>query len=525
MMFGVPLSGKQSVAEGVSHPRPRFFLLVFTLVVVLLGVFVSPKNCSGQAFLEEALKKLDVDEDGEIEPEEITPLSRPFLERIARARRISIDRDNDVEDWQEAARIYFALKNGVSGRDVRPNWEPNVKGFGPDEDEAFIPEFGLAEVKYQYTQDDIDEARSTMRRCDRNDDGFLDRREVERNRWTHRNPMESDLDNDGRLSRMELIQRYARRRLLDDAADELRRKAWRTENKRDDRRRRDRDEDRRRERRWWERGGSDSWLTASLIGRFDANRNGRLEQTEAAKLGFPIGSIDIDRDGIVLREELLTYVSKLQNEARGTTIEGLPDWFSEKDADRDGQVAMVEFTQEWTQELMKEFTDYDQNADGFLTALEVTSAKSAVGGSYRNDEPIILAPRKTVISEIEVSDDFQIGDLNLQLSITHTHVSHLDAYLTGPDGKRIELFAGNGGHDDHFDKTIFDDEAGPLIVKSKPPFRGSFKPSGVSKKQPGLSHFKGKSTKGVWQLVVRGSRNERFGMLHNWSLIVKPVIE
>ncbi|MEL6110702.1 MAG: proprotein convertase P-domain-containing protein [Planctomycetota bacterium] len=46
--------------------------------------------------------------------------------------------------------------------------------------------------------------------------------------------------------------------------------------------------------------------------------------------------------------------------------------------------------------------------------------------------------------------------MNVRLNITHTHVSQLDGYLTGPDGQRIELFTGVGGHDDHFNGTVFD---------------------------------------------------------------------
>ena len=38
-----------------------------------------------------------------------------------------------------------------------------------------------------------------------------------------------------------------------------------------------------------------------------------------------------------------------------------------------------------------------------------------------------------------------------------------------------------------------------------------------------MSHFNGKSVKGVWQLVIRGTRNERFGMLHHWGLFVRPI--
>jgi subtilisin-like proprotein convertase family protein len=145
-----------------------------------------------------------------------------------------------------------------------------------------------------------------------------------------------------------------------------------------------------------------------------------------------------------------------------------------------------------------------------------------VGGSYVNDDAELLPPHKTIISEIEVNEDYLIGDLNVRLLITHTHVSFLDAYLTGPDGTRVELFAEIGGEGDHFDQTVFDDQSQFPIVKAKPPFKGSFMPGAQIKRQPSLSSFNGKSIKGVWQLVVRGTRSERFGMLHSWGLIVKP---
>ena len=71
-------------------------LLGPTLMVVLASVVLSP-NLFGQAGLRESLERLDRDGDGEIEPEEITPLARPYLEKILRASRMSIDRDKDIE--------------------------------------------------------------------------------------------------------------------------------------------------------------------------------------------------------------------------------------------------------------------------------------------------------------------------------------------------------------------------------------------------------------------------------------------
>ena len=202
--------------------------------------------------------------------------------------------------------------------------------------------------------------------------------------------------------------------------------------------------------------------------------------------------------------------------------EGVPGWFFELDANDDGQIAMSEFATEWTDEKMAEFKSFDMNEDALLTINEITRAKSLMGGSFANRTAEILPPGKTVISEIVIDDDILVGDLNLQISLTHTHVSHLDCFLTGPDGQRIELFSGVGGHDDNFDNTVFDDQSRYPINKARPPFEGSFQPMALLKRQPSLSHYNGKNARGVWQLVVRGSRSDRFGMLHLWSLNIRP---
>lgn len=493
------------------------FQLLLSLPLMLFGV-LSIQPAYGQAGLREALERLDVDGDGEVEPEEITPLARPFLEQITRSSRMSIDRDNDIEDLQEAARRYHAQKNGVSGRRVRATGESSVKPFGPDPDSPLVPEFGLGEMKFPYTQDDLDFADRTMDSHDRNNDGYIDRAEAARERWTHRDPFDDDVNKDDRLSRLELAQRYARRRLLDRASDELRKKAWRTGG---EIRKVTRDRDRRNDSQWWRRGGNSYWLSASVLGRFDDNKNGRLESQESQSLGLPAEQIDINRDGDLSRDELQAYLSELQEETGGLS-EGIPGWFYELDADRDKQVSMSEFTSDWSAASLQEFSSLDLNADGLLTASEIVRSKSMMGGSFSNRTAEVLPPGRTVISEIEVEEDFVIGDLNLQLSLTHTSVSQLDAYLTGPDGQRIELFTEVGGRDDHFDGTVFDDQSRYPINKARPPFKGTFMPEALVKRQPSLSYFNEKNIKGVWQLVIRGTRSDRFGMLHQWSLLVEP---
>lgn len=500
--------------------KPQIPLMVFT--AWCLSIWPNT-NCPlhAQAGLRESLEQLDRDSDGRISPEEITPLARPYLERIARARRMSLSRSNEISEFQEAARMYYAVENGVSDEGVRPKPDQNLKSFELDDDMILIPEFGLAEVKYSYTKDDLDEADQILERYDRNDDGFIDRDEARRSRWTHRDPFEMDLNHDNQLSRMELTQRYARRRLLDDASDELIQKSRRVGNGIESSRTRESDRDRDEDSRWWRSGGSGYWLTSSILGRFDLNRNGQLESNETQNLGMPVPTIDINRDGQISRDELFAYTSSLQD-AEGDPGEGLPGWFYELDLDRDRQVSLQEFATDWTEQTIQEFSYLDTNGDGLLTSSEVIRSKSVMGGAFVNDSAEILPPRKTIISEIEVVEDLEIASLQVQLSITHSSVGMLDGFLTGPEGQRIELFTEIGGTGDNFEGTTFDDQAREPIIKAISPFKGSFQPEGLTRGQQGLGQFSGTNAKGVWQLVIRATRSDRFGMLHEWRLMIRP---
>lgn len=484
-------------------------------------MLIGTKDACGQAGLREALEKLDVNNNGMIESEEVTPLARPYLERVMQGRSRRVDepfrRPMRIDQIQESARIYYALKNGVSGERVISEPENMIRGFEPERDQNLLPGFGIGEIKYPYTQSDIDEANETMERYDRDNDGFIDRKEARRGRWTHRNPFDDDLNGDDRLSMMEFTQRYARRRLLEGDAEELIRRAWRTGGEivsSEKSTKKDSSE-------WWKKGGSDYWLTAALLGRFDRNRNGTLDVEEASRMGLPIAGLDKDGDGLLTRDELFPLVAEMQAEA-GDVTDGLPGWFFELDANNDGQIAMHEFAEEWTLAKREEFSKLDINRDGLLTDKEVIQAASITGGNYVNEVAEVLPPKRSIISEIEVEDDYPIKDLNVELSITHTNVGFLDGFLTGPNGERVELFTEVGGSGDHFSKTVFDDQASMQIIKGRPPYEGSFRPEAIDKRQPALGTFNGKSVKGVWQLVIRGTRSERFGMLHSWSLKVVP---
>jgi subtilisin-like proprotein convertase family protein len=499
------------------------------LVAAWLLAFAFPATASAQA---EWVRRIDANGNGYIEPSEVSDRARSFFDRFAGQAGIDLSRPNSVGRMEDAARRYFEQQNRGSSSTPssvaqNPLPETGVPGFGAVVDSPLVPGFGLPTIRFPYTQADLDEAERSMQRSDRNGDGFIDREELLQGSWREgRPPIEFDADGDGKLNKLEMGQRYAKRRFLEQASarglggvgsssgavsSEQSAPQPYSEGRRD-----------------WRGGGSRGfdrggrYLAFTLLERYDFSKNGKFEPTEMAATGIEAGKADFNRDGVVELDELSQYLQEEMEILGKDLSEVLPTWFYERDLNSDGQVEMAEFTEQWDDAKIAEFSSHDVDGDGIITARELLSAKSVAGGSYTNRDAKILLPRSVVVSEVQVDDEIVIGDLNVQLSITHTSLAQLDGYLIGPDGQRIELFSGVGGNDDHFDRTIFNDEAGSEVIRSQPPFRGEFKPSGVSKRQPGLSHYHGKSLKGVWQLMVRSSRADRAGILHDWSLIVQP---
>jgi subtilisin-like proprotein convertase family protein len=495
---------------------------VISLFILLTSVAVFERELFAQS---DWVRRLDANGNGYIEPNELSDRSRSFLERFAGEYGIDLNRTYSVRRIEEAASEYFSRRSRDSASAALTPLSSTVKGFGPEPDAPLIPDFASPIVPYPYNSTDMTDADELLRRYDRNRDGFLAYDEIDPNRWRVPSPQECDLDRDGRLSRVELAQRYARRRITEQQ-EAMTRNFMASQvpavTMQDDRRSREAGSYER-----GPRGGSQAdrgsrALAYSMIERFDFNKNGFLESREMGSTGIDIAKVDFNRDGKVERDELGDYLFEQMEREGNDLTELLPTWFFERDLNADQQIEMSEFTDEWTAEKAEEFSMFDANSDGIITADEILTSKQLNGGDYSNQEAKILLPRSIVVSEIQVDEDVIIGDLNVRLSITHSYTQQLDGYLIGPDGQRIELFAGVGGSDDHFDRTIFDDEASTNITRSLPPFRGSFQPGPLAKRQPGLSAFKGKSLKGVWQLMIRASRSDRSGVLHDWALLVEP---
>ena len=115
-------------------------------------------------------------------------------------------------------------------------------------------------------------------------------------------------------------------------------------------------------------------------------------------------------------------------------------------------------------------------------------------------------------SVLNITDLGQVASITLTLTITHTWVSDLTAYLISPSGKQIELFSGVGGSGDNFTGTTFDDNAAQPITAGTPPFSGTFRPN-----QP-LSTFIGDAANGTWRLKVVDAVQLDVGTIQSWSL-------
>ncbi|MGB7328368.1 MAG: EF-hand domain-containing protein [Rubripirellula sp.] len=151
---------------------------------------------------------------------------------------------------------------------------------------------------------------------------------------------------------------------------------------------------------------------AQNMRRYDRNGNGFIEQNELSSRmsGNPM-DFDRNRDGKLTLDELAVRYArrregeeeakknnkkdKQRNRDDGQTgevvdvfsgrksyrptsgrkaPEGLPGYFTDKDANGDGQISMAEFATEWNDDVVAQFFDSDFNRDGVITTDEALRA-------------------------------------------------------------------------------------------------------------------------------------------------------
>jgi subtilisin-like proprotein convertase family protein len=120
-------------------------------------------------------------------------------------------------------------------------------------------------------------------------------------------------------------------------------------------------------------------------------------------------------------------------------------------------------------------------------------------------------PGTTAISELNVTDDLTILDIQVSMSVTHTWIGDLVLVLEHPDGTQVPLWNRNCNNPQRSGiLATFRDNSGSIICAS--PTVGTFSPN-----QP-LSALLNKSSIGVWKLRATDFFVGDLGQVNQWSI-------
>ncbi len=301
--------------------RGVFFLIAFSVLVVS-GSGLRPALAQrGGWDPKSIMERIDKNKNGVIEKGEVDGRGEGWIKRYipdanfekgVSVASILKAMDRSREERERDDRRSRERDDRDREEETRSLPDTLVLGFGEDIDLPPVINFGSTPENYvEVSQSNLDKARNTMSKYDRNKDGILDRAERDANhRWLD-DPMQYDINRDDRISLSELALRYAHH---DKSARE------REEGKSSDRRRR-RDDD------------EDEVPAVEVV-------YGTRRETP-----------------YVTNEESLP--------------EGLPDWFIEKDANKDGQLSMAEYLGDITPDAVAEFTKMDRDDNGVVNPAEM----------------------------------------------------------------------------------------------------------------------------------------------------------
>jgi len=131
------------------------------------------------------------------------------------------------------------------------------------------------------------------------------------------------------------------------------------------------------------------------------------------------------------------------------------------------------------------------------------------------DGQAITDTNPTTTSVMNVTDDFDITDLNVTLDITHTWVDDMEITLTSPAGTSVVIFnVGCSGDDLTMD---LDDEAAGDLADCTTGVNPAY-PDPAYVPSNALSAFDGENTVGDWTLEVTDTAGGDDGTLNGWGI-------
>lgn len=120
------------------------------------------------------------------------------------------------------------------------------------------------------------------------------------------------------------------------------------------------------------------------------------------------------------------------------------------------------------------------------------------------DVPVAIPDNTEVTSTITIDDPYCIGDLDVELDITHTYIGDLIVELESPDGVTVRLHNNTGGSSANIVQT-YDDDTLP--------------PDGPGQ----LADYNVTLTTGTWTLHIADTASGDTGTLNHWALRIGPI--
>lgn len=177
---------------------------------------------------------------------------------------------------------------------------------------------------------------------------------------------------------------------------------------------------------------------------------------------------------------------------------------------------------EGSYELRYDVTDRAGNSAITVTRL----VNVVVSGRTYTANPSLSVGAASVSTDMTISDDMQITDLNVYINMPHSWVGDIIATLTSPAGTSVKIIDQPGKPTIHstwgcssndYDVTL-DDEASANVEAT---CTNSVGVSGTLIPNSALSAFDGESVQGVWQLTIEDAFiREDHGVLNTWRMEV-----
>ena len=171
----------------------------------------SARKSKQAAAIELAIRQMDNNKNGYIDPQEMKGVARTYSERSGL----------DLKRSQQISKVVTAVRNkGRKPKDKGDKTDRKVPGFAIDPPERLgVPDFSpsgeermtVDMMKRKFTASVMSQVERTMTRNDKNKSGLLETDEIAKSRWSNPTWQESDTNKDNKLSRLELAYRYQKR--------------------------------------------------------------------------------------------------------------------------------------------------------------------------------------------------------------------------------------------------------------------------------------------------------------------------